>query len=277
MSNAPSTPTASIAFTMSSPVTSGGPTSTAAHGRPGWSRSYACTWASIVGMASILSVCAHQPRHGAHCRSNVTRVLSEPSLKTHGKQEIREPAIRTQDIEAWIELQPHEPVRTILQGPGQPGERLISIAKSGVDEGDAVWRHVPFFRRTHQRIEGFPRVPRTARHALDMADRRLHHGPARERRLGLAELCDRLVVPALLLIGAAEPEMRQCELRVHLGDHPQLLDRRGVLTAVVEDESQIRVDDERRRIERLRPRDRRPSLVEPRHGGEVDGVPVVRG
>ena len=38
-STAPSTPTASIAATMASPVTSAGPVRTPAQGRPGWSRS----------------------------------------------------------------------------------------------------------------------------------------------------------------------------------------------------------------------------------------------
>src|SRR5215469_4521690 len=50
-SSAPSTPTESIAATMSSPVTCAGPCSTERHGRPGWLRSYACTCESMIAMA----------------------------------------------------------------------------------------------------------------------------------------------------------------------------------------------------------------------------------
>ena len=49
-SSAPSTPTASIAAAMSSPVTSSGPARDPLHGRSGRLRSYACTCESIMGI-----------------------------------------------------------------------------------------------------------------------------------------------------------------------------------------------------------------------------------
>src|SRR5205814_8311667 len=94
----------------------------------------------------------------------VLSFFHEPSSKTDGLQKFCISPIRSQRIQSWIELQPHQPVRATGERPGQPGERLIVVAAARMNESDAIRRHISLLRQTALAIERLARFVRATRH-----------------------------------------------------------------------------------------------------------------
>src|SRR6266704_575634 len=86
--------------------------------------------------------------------------------------------------------------------------------------------------------------------------------PSRQGSVSLVEFIDRLRVHLLLLICAAKPEMCQREFGTDGQSRAQLVNRFVVVVPVIIVEAYIGGDDDRQRIQLVRPIHLLPSLVE---------------
>src|SRR5215469_5831865 len=67
------------------------------------------------------------------------------------------------------------------------------------------------------------------------------------------------------------------EIRIHLQGLPQLFDPQIVLSRIQENPSMVRVDDKRKRVERLGPLDLGQGFFVPAQFGQESAIPLVGG
>ena len=63
--------------------------------------------------------------------------------RKHSPDELLETGIAAQYIETWIDPDPHQPMRPLLNCLAQPNESLLLFPQPGVDQGVAVRGHKP--------------------------------------------------------------------------------------------------------------------------------------
>ena len=68
--------------------------------------------------------------------------LAGDSLQPDAPEQICEARVRTQTVEHWLDFQSKKINRVFFVSLFEPGERLIAISQSGMQDSEMVWRNV---------------------------------------------------------------------------------------------------------------------------------------
>src|SRR6266404_3405357 len=188
-------------------------------------------------------------------------------------QQVCESLIRSKILEHRVYLEIHQPDIALLKRFFQPLESQIFLSEPGIDRRDGIRRNVPSFLLI-QLSQYSLRFSFLSRCGVSVAQQRQHQRTAGQLD-PLLKLVDGFRVHALLFVRQSHVSPRREKVRINI-QQPLAVRNRFVVTAgKIKYPTQMRIADERERLEFLGAFGLGDRLVESSHGDQVRAVPLM--